>query len=466
MSSNPLLDVFSPINQSLLGQVPVLSKQEIDERMQKAKTAFSTWNLTSLEERVQLLNETADLLIHNKLELAKFLVKEVGKSQKSAESEVEKSVDLIRKIVHSLNYSKEKERECRPNKYSEGRISLVEEEALGLILVISPFSFPLLVAIPRIISALITGNVVVWKPATNGTLAAEYVVKLFWKAGVPSQVLQVMTGNGGQIGNYLTTHPLVDCIHFAGSNDIGNAIFRELAQISSKIPVYMELSGKDTAIVLKDADLDNAAKCIVGSAFSYSGQRNRAISRVLVSNEVQEALMERIVEYMKTLVVGNPLEVNADVVPLISTESADFVWNLLQDAIQKGAVLVTGGKREGNLIYPTLLKNVTSDMQIAWIEPFGPVLPVISVKTEEEAVALSNKTDYDLQTCVLTNDIDKAFLIAKQLEVGTVQINGKTERWPDYVPFQKHSKFGTNRIQNMIDSMTRSKSTIVHLTIR
>lgn len=128
--------------------------------------------------------------------------------------------------------------------------------------------------------------------------------------------------------------------------------------------------------------------------------------------------------------------------------------------------MVTGGKREGNLIYPTLLKNVTSDMQIAWIEPFGPVLPVISVKTEEEAVALSNKTDYELQTCVLTNDIEKAFLIAKQLEVGTVQINGKTERWPDYVPFQKHSKFGTNRIQNMIDSMTRSKSTIVHLTIR
>lgn len=466
MISKPLLDVFSPINQSLLGQVPVLSEQEIDERMQTAKTAFSTWKITSLEERVQLLNKTAELLIYNKLELAKLLVKEVGKSQKSAESEIAKSVDLIRKIVHSVNYAKEIDHSCKLNKYSEGRITLVEEEPLGLVLVISPFSFPLLVAIPRIFSALITGNVVVWKPATNGTLTAEYVKELMSKAGMPSGVLQIITGNGVQIGNYLTTHPLVDGIHFAGSNDIGNIISSKLSQMSYKIPVYMELSGKDTAIVLQDAELDSAAKCIVGSAFSYSGQRNRAISRVLVSNEVQDALIERIVEYMKTLVVGNPLEVNADVVPLISTESADFVWSLLQDAIQKGAVLVTGGKREGNLISPTLLKNVTSDMQIAWIEPFGPVLPVISVKTAEEAVALSNKTDYDFQTCVLTNDIDKAFSIAKKLKVGTVQINGKTERWPDYVPFQKHSRFGTNRIQNMIDSMTRSKSTIVHLTIR
>lgn len=230
----------------------------------------------------------------------------------------------------------------------------------------------------------------------------------------------------------------------------------------------MELGGKDAAIVLEDADLELTASNIVAGGYSYSGQRCTAVKRILVVDKVADKLIEKIKENMAKLTVGNPLEKDADVVPLISTKAADFVYGLIEEAKEKGADLVVGGKREGNLIYPTLIDNVTTDMRLAWEEPFGPVIPIIRVKDKDEAIEIANKSEYGLQGAVFTQNINDAFYIADKLEVGTVQINNKTERGPDNFPFLgvKSSGMGTQGIKYSLESMSRPKATIINLSIK
>ena len=227
----------------------------------------------------------------------------------------------------------------------------------------------------------------------------------------------------------------------------------------------MELGGKDAAIVLKDANLDLAAKNIVAGAYSYSGQRCTAIKRVLVVDEVADQLVEKIKLEIKSLKVGNPLEIDADVVPLIDSKSADFVEGLINDAIDLGGKVIVGGNREENLIYPILIDNVTEEMRIAWEEPFGPILPVVRVKDVEQAIEIANKSEYGLQSSVFTENINDAFYIADKLEVGTVQVNNKTERGPDHFPFLgvKNSGIGVQGIRYSIEAMTRLKATVINL---
>ncbi|NRZ80252.1 acyl-CoA reductase-like NAD-dependent aldehyde dehydrogenase [Clostridium beijerinckii] len=231
------------------------------------------------------------------------------------------------------------------------------------------------------------------------------------------------------------------------------------------VPLLMELGGKDAAIVLEDADLELAANNIVAGGYSYSGQRCTAVKRILVLEKVADKLISKVKEKMNKLVVGNPLEKDVDIVPLISTKSADYVMELIDDAKDKGADLIVGGNREGNLIYPTLFDNVTTDMRLAWEEPFGPVLPIIRVKDKDEAIEIANKSEYGLQSAVFTENIDDAFYVADRLEVGTVQVNNKTERGPDHFPFLgvKASGIGTQGIRYSIESMSRPKATVINL---
>lgn len=446
----------------MLGKVPALSREEVDEKMKLAKRGFPVWRDTPLQERLISLYKTADLLEECKSDLADLLVKEIGKDKKSAESEVDRTADLIR---HTADIAKSIHGESmygdRFKGYKKGKLAIVHREPLGVVLAISPFNYPVNLAASKIAPALAMGNSVVFKPASMGCLCGLYLAKLFHKAGVPEDVLQVITGKGSEIGDYVVSHPVIGFVNFTGSTSIGQRISKQV----SMVPVLMELGGKDAAIVLEDANLDLAAKNIVAGAFSYSGQRCTAVKRVFVLEKIHDALVEKILENMKRLVVGNPLEVNADVVPLISEKAADFVWNLIQESIEKGAKVLAGGIREGNLIQATLMDQVTTEMDLAWVEPFGPVLPIITVKNIEDAITIANQSEYGLQAALFTNDINYAFAIAQKLEVGTVQINGKTERGPDHLPFLgvKNSGVGVQGVRYSMEAMTRFKSIVLNL---
>lgn len=459
--SDQFIEIYSPIGNCLVGKVPAMTKEEVDFAMKSADEAQKSWRNVGVNKRAEILYKAADLLIEKADEMSSIMMREIGKDKKSCESEILRSADYIR---FTADTAKNLSGESIPGDsfpgFKKNKISVVTREPLGVVLAISPFNYPVNLAASKIAPALIAGNSVVLKPATQGSLCGLYLAKVFEQAGVPAGVLNTITGRGSVIGDYIVKHPDVDFINFTGSTEIGSRI----SSITSMVPLLMELGGKDAAIVLEDADLDVAASNIVAGAYSYSGQRCTAVKRILVVDKVADKLLEKVKAKVEALKVGNPVD-GADVVPLIDMKSADFVWELIEDAKAKGAKLILGGNREENLIYPTLFDNVTTDMRLAWEEPFGPVLPIIRVKDKDEAIEIANKSEYGLQSSVFTENINEAFYVADRLEVGTVQVNNKTERGPDHFPFLgvKASGIGTQGIRYSIEAMSRPKATVINL---
>ena len=455
--------IKSPLNNEEIGKVKAMSQEEVDIKIKKAKQALNSWKNLTIYERGQYLYKIASLLEENIEELSNLLMLEVGKDLKSAKSEVTRTIDIIRQTVETAKNICGK---SIPTDIVSGnkkeKIAITTRVPMGVVLAVSPFNYPVNLAMSKIAPALIGGNTVVFKPATQGSLCGTYLCEIFKKANLPESVVELVTGKGSEIGDYIVTHEDINFINFTGSTITGRIIAKKVGMI----PLLMELGGKDAAIVLEDADLDNAAKQIVSGAFSYSGQRCTAIKRVLVVESIADELTEKIQKNILNLKVGNPIDKqNYDVVPLIDNRSVNVVWNLIMKAKEKGAKILTGGTKENNLIMPTLITDVTLDMPIAWEEPFGPVLPIIKVKDKEEAIKIANMSEYGLQSSVFTKNFNDAFEIANSLEVGTVQINNKTERGPDHLPFLgvKNSGIGVQGISYSIESMTNIKSVVISI---
>ena len=463
-SSDHLIEIKSPLNNKVIGKVEAMSKEEVDIAIKGAKDAQKSWSNTPLNERCEILYKTADILLENQETLIDMMVMEIGKDRKSAKSEVVRTADFIRFTADS---AKSIQGESIPGDsfpgYKNNKVLIVNRDPVGVVLAISPFNYPVNLAASKIAPAIVSGNTVIFKPATQGALSGLYLAKAFDLAGLPNGVINTITGRGSEIGDYVVSHNDINFVNFTGSTQVGQRI----SKITTMKPLLMELGGKDAAIVLEDADLDLAAKNIVAGAFSYSGQRCTAVKRVLVLDKVADKLIEKVIKEMDNLKVGNPIETEGslDVVPLIDSKSADFVMDLINDAREKGAVLLKGGEREGNLIVPTLFDKVSLDMRLAWEEPFGPVLPIIRVESIEEAIKIANESEYGLQSSVFTENINDAFYVANKLEVGTVQVNNKTERGPDHFPFLgvKNSGMGTQGIKYSIESMTRPKAVVINL---
>ena len=460
--TNSYIDIRSPLDNSLVGKVPAMTKDEVDKVIESAKVAQRTWRGITIDEKAEILYKAAEILLEQIDELSELMMMEIAKDRKSCRSEVLRTADFIK---FTADTAKNLSGESIPGDsfpgFKNNKVSIVKREPLGVVLAISPFNYPINLSASKIAPGLMAGNSIVLKPATQGSLCGLFLAAVFQQAGVPAGVLNTITGKGSEIGDYVTTHKDINFINFTGSTEIGTRI----SKITSMVPLLMELGGKDAAIVLEDADLDLTAENIVAGGYSYSGQRCTAVKRILVVEKVADTLVEIITEKMKKLVVGNPLEKDVQVVPLISTKAADYVCELIDDAKDKGATLVTGDKREGNLIYPTLFDNVTTDMRLAWEEPFGPVLPIIRVKDKDEAIDIANRSEYGLQSAVFTQNINDAFYVADRLEVGTVQVNNKTERGPDHFPFLgvKASGIGTQGIRYSIESMSRPKATVINI---
>jgi glyceraldehyde-3-phosphate dehydrogenase (NADP+) len=412
-------------------------------------------------ERAAWLNRAAVLLEDHVDTLAALLSREIAKSRKDSREEVLRSADFIRFTAEEGKrlYGETLPGDSFPGS-SRSKVCVTMRVPLGIVLAIPPFNYPINLAVSKIAPALVAGNAVVLKPPTQGALCALHLAALFLDAGLPDGVLQVATGRGSEIGDYLVEHPRVNMISFTGSTETG----QRLAKKAGMIPLMLELGGKDAAIVLGDADLDDTVKNIVSGAFSYSGQRCTAVKRVLVTPPLADALVDALTSKVGALSVGQP-EDDAVVTPLISMDAADYVQELIDDAVRKGAVVLTGNRREGSLVWPTLVDGVTTEMRLAWEEPFGPVLPIMRVRDAAEAVKLVNSSEYGLQASIFTRDVDVALRIAEQLEVGTVQINGKTARGPDHFPFlgTKSSGMGTQGVRYSLEAMTRLKAVVFNV---
>ncbi|MBU3110851.1 NADP-dependent glyceraldehyde-3-phosphate dehydrogenase [Clostridium lacusfryxellense] len=461
VTSRNTIDIFSPVNNDLVGKIPSMSLSEVNVVIANSKISQKKWADMPVSSRASILHKCASLLDENIDFLSSIMQKEIAKDRHSCNAEIKRTADFIR---FTADAGKQLEGETLgadnfPG-FKKNKISFVTKVPVGVVLAISPFNYPINLSASKIAPALISGNSVVFKPSTQGAISALHLACIFHEAGVPPGVLNTITGKGSDIGDYLVTHKDINFINFTGSTKVG----KHIAVIAGMVPMLMELGGKDAAIILSDADIDIAACDIVSGAFSYSGQRCTAVKRVLVIDDIADRLIEKLIKNIRLLKVGLPQD-DCQITPLIDNKAADYVQELIDDAINLGATLLCGNKRCNNLIYPTLFDNVTAKMRIAWEEPFGPVLPIIRVKDIDEAINIANSSQYGLQSCVYTKNIDNAFNIASRLDVGTVQINNKPERGPDHFPFSgtKSSGMGTQGIKYSIDAMTRLKSTVLNI---
>lgn len=459
IETEEVVNVYSAINGCKIGTLPCLKKVHVDLAYEGSFRAFNIWKNITPEMRIKKIREFANLFIQEREFLAQLLTLEIAKSYKDALTEVDRSYEYIMKTIETYEKEFIKPEVINSDIHNvSGKVGNFYHVPIGVVLAISPFNYPLNLSLAKIIPTIITGNTIVFKPATQGALVCSQIAKYFDQAQIIPGVFNMVIGKGSEIGDYIVENKRICGATFTGSTSIGK-------KIAEKLPMknlVLELGGKDSAIVTQKADLALAAKEIVKGAFNFSGQRCTAIKKVIVLEEVAYDLVKLMQEEISKLTVGNPLD-NVDVVPLIDKKSLDFNIELIDDAIKNGANIVCGGNVVGyNLLQPTLLDNVNSKARVAWEEPFGPVLPVVHAKSVNEAIAISNASQYGLQASIFTKDKNEAMMIAKHLDTGTVNINKSSSRGPDIFPFVgvKDSGFGVQGIKYSIEAMTRIKGII------
>jgi glyceraldehyde-3-phosphate dehydrogenase (NADP+) len=346
--------------------------------------------------------------------------------------------------------------------FEKGRIAMIGRAAYGVVLAISPFNYPVNLSASKIVPALLMGNSVVFKPSTQGGISGLHLTRIFEKAGVPAGVLSGVTGGGGEIGDYLVSHPKVDLITFTGSSDTGSVI----AQKAGMKTLVFECGGNNPVVVFPDADMTLTVHEIIKGAFSYSGQRCTAIKYVLATPAVLDQLIGEITKEMQSLIhMGDPRSPETKLVgPVVSNEAAEHIQTVIDEAVSQGATLVCGGKRNACYIEPTILTNVKPTMQVVAKETFGPVISFISVASMDEAIAIINQSSYGLQASVFTKDEGTGIVFARELNVGTVQINGSPQRGPDHFPFLgiKGSGLGIQGVRYSLESMSRLKPIVLN----
>ncbi len=460
-NSKKTIPIYSPSDNSLIGNIQAVTTKEIDLVMLNAKKAQLTWNKIPVSKRAEIIIKASELLLKNKEVIANSLIKEVSKPKTLALSEVGRTADLIKYTAEEgLRISGEILEGEDFYKTGKKKRAIVTRVPLGLVLAISPFNYPVNLSFSKVAPALISGNSVVLRPSTQGAISVLHAAELFLEAGLPPNVLNVVTGNSSEIGDYLVQHKEVDMIAFTGSTSVG----KHIASLANIKPLLMELGGKDAAIILEDADLELAVKECVQGTFSYSGQRCTAIKRIILVNSIADKFVDKFVKETDKLTFGKP-EDDCNICPLINIKAADYIQELIDDANKNKAKQLMCKFRKGNLFGPTIFDHVTNKCRLYYEEQFGPVAVIIRAKDEDEAIKITNDSEYGLEACIFTKNMNKALHIAEKLNVGTVQINGKSDRGPDNFPFPciKNSGLGTQGIRYSIEAMTRIKSTILNL---
>lgn len=462
-TSHKMISVYSPIDESVIGELQVVTEKEIDAVIQKAAKAQKTWEETPLNQRVKIVHLAADWIRHFTDYLTSLLVTEIGKTHEEAKSEIVRTADLIDYFADEVQSLRGEtlDSDNFPG-FDKGRIALVERVAYGVIVAIAPFNYPVNLAASKIAPALLMGNSVVFKPPTQGAISGLHLARIFQKAGVPEGVLAAVTGSGAQVGDYLVSHPLVDMITFTGSSDTGEKI----AAKAPMVPLLFECGGNNPAVVLPDADLSLSAKEIIKGAYSYSGQRCTAIKYVISTPAILEKLLPRVMSKMEEMVhAGDPRSPQTKLVgPVISLAAAEHIEKVISEAVAQGAKIVTGGKRRKTYLEPTILTGVKPEMQIVTRETFGPIISLISVSSLDEAISIINNSLYGLQASVFTQDEGSGIIFAKKLKVGTVQINGSPQRGPDHFPFLgiKGSGLGVQGVRYSLEAMSRLRPIVLN----
>ena len=460
MEASDTFEVKTPTDGSLIARVQKASQMEAEQAVQSAFNAKPKIANMDACGRAKILDKMGDLLEQNKNEFIDIIMKESGKTFKQAQGEVGSSIDRLHLAADEAKGIRGEiiKGDVAADKKCMG---MATRQAMGVLLAITPFNYPLFTGVAKIAPGIAAGNSTIIKPASDDPVCALMFGKIMQDSGLPDGVVNVITGPSSEIGDYLSSHPKVDMISFTGSSAAG----KHIAGIAGMKKLHLELGGKAPAIVLEDCDFNLAVKeCVTGS-LKFSGQRCDAISRVLVVESIADKFVKAVLDEVKNWKFGDPRNADTLVGPLINERAAKKVEELVNDAVSKGAKLLCGGKRYDLGYYePTVLDNVNRNMRIAWEETFGPVVTIIRVNDYEDALSLANESEFALDACIFTKDIDKAFDAAQRIEAGSVHINSHPMHGLGIFPFggDESSGMGREGIKYSIEDMTKVHSIVLH----
>lgn len=417
--SQETIDVTNPDNAEVYATVPAATLDDVRQAIDTAHAAQSGWARRLPQDRAQILFHASRLVEEQADALTQTLVNESGSTLQKATYEVRKSVDYIRARGEEIFRLRG---ETLPSQV-DGKFSMSIRQPKGVVAAISPWNFPLILSIEKVASALACGNTVVLKPATDTPCTLLKVAEIFLQAGLPPGAFNLVTGRGSAIGDELVTNAKVSHINFTGSTEVG----RRIAEVAGRHlkKVTLELGGKNPLLILNDADLETASSAACYGAFFHSGQICIAVGRIIVEDEVFEAFTEKFVNKARKLVPrpGALMDPSTILSPLTNQGQLRVVRQHVEDAVEKGATVLTGGGFEGLYHEATVLTDVTANMLIYGQETFGPAVPILRVSSLEEAISVANDTEYGLSSGVFTRDVATAFAVAERLEAGMVHIN-------------------------------------------
>ncbi len=427
------IDVMNPATGEILGSVPNGGEQEATQAIEAAAAAFPEWSKTTAYHRAEILMKWHDLLLEHKQEIGEILTKEMGKPLAEAIGEIEYSASFVswfaeegkRMYGRTIPASK------------EGKRIQINKQPVGVVVSITPWNFPAAMMARKMAPALAAGCTFVAKPAKMTPLTAVKMYELAIEAGFPKGVINLVTGSASKIGKVFTSHPDVRKLTFTGSTEIGKELMKQASE--TMLNLSLELGGHAPIIVLEDADMDLAIEGVMASKFRNAGQTCVCGNRIYVQQSIVEEFSKKLGEAASKLKVGNGLDEGVKIGPLVNKEGYEKVEKHVQDAVDKGAKVLVGGdgRTENNAYFynPTVLTNATSDMLVMNEETFGPVAPIMTFETDEEAVQLANNTRFGLAAYFFTKSMSRGTYISENLDYGIVG-------WNDGAPSTAQAPFG------------------------
>ncbi|ARI75495.1 aldehyde dehydrogenase [Halobacillus mangrovi] len=422
-TGNEWIDIINPATEEVISKTPKGTKEDVDRAVQAAVEAQKGWELTPNIERGKIVRQLGDRIEENRATFIDLLQEEQGKDYELASGEVDLAIDYFR---YMSEWARRIEGEIVPSDRANENI-FIYKKPIGVVGGIVPWNFPVFILARKVATALVTGCTIVLKPSQQTpNTAMEFTKIIHSMEEIPKGVYNVVTGTGSEIGNALASHKNVHMISMTGSVPAGTKVMEAAAQNITK--VNLELGGKAPAIVTANADLDVAAENITTSRLANNGQACTNAERVYVHESVADELIEKLRHRFESLTIGDPREnKDADVGPLVSKDRLEEVEQMVKEAVNAGAKVEIGGERpdleKGFFFKPTILTNVEHDMDIMQEEIFGPVIPVTTFKTLDEAIEKGNDTDYGLSSSVYTENMHEAMRVVNELKFGETFVN-------------------------------------------
>ncbi len=455
------IEVKSPYDGKTIGFVSEAGRTDVEDAIAAADSAFRKIKL-SPSERYEILLKTSGLLNERQEEIAHTLAQEAGKPIRDARTEVSRAVQTFlisaeeAKRIHGEGIPVEAARG------SETRIAFTIRVPVGPICAISPFNFPLNLVAHKVGPAIAAGNSVVLKPASVTPFTAINLGKIMLEAGLPDGYLNIIFGPGNTVGEWLLADPRFALYTFTGSPLVGNRL-REAIGLRRSI---LELGSNSAVIIHKDTDVGKAATACVRAGFAYAGQVCLSLQRILLHRDIKEEFLGKFIPAVESLKLGDPLNEDTDVGPMITEDAAIKADEWIKEAVLRGAKILAGGNRKGSLLTPTILTNVSREMKVVCYEVFAPVVTIQEYSTIDEAIVMVNDSDFGLQAGIFTSDINLAFKAAKEMQAGGVMINDTSMYRVDAMPYGgvKQSGIGREGPKYAIEEMTDLKIIVFNMS--